>query len=557
MRRLPARPNVGHLKKQAKDLLNLYRRGDTEAIGRIRQALPAARGLTDAGIAGLGLRLHDMHSCIAREHGLPSWTDLKRLVEASTAAGVDAVVAGWLRLVYAADIAGGMNRERPQTAARMLQDHPALASGDPYLACAAGEEAVLRQAARDDAAWVNRPGGLLKLPPLVAVTHSTLVRLPVYRDRLHACARFLLQAGADPNGSVGSRWPPDSLDKPSDVYRLSALYGAAGRNHDAELTRLLLQAGADPNDGESLYHALESVACARFLLDAGARIAESNAMYRVLDLDSIAALRLLLAHGGNPNEPPPGPPTADWGSPLLWAIRRRRSAAHVEALLQAGADPLATTPDGTAAHVWASRFGLADVAGALRKAAGAAGPVPEAERFLAACAGADAAAAEGMLARSPQLLRGLSEAQLRLLPELAAGGCGEAVRVMVRLGWPIAVRGGDWSGSALNHAVFRGDAGLARFLLEHGASWKEEHGYGDNVSGTLGWASCNEPVEGGDWPGCAEALLDHGMPAPRPDPAGPDPAGDPAGSGTVVLDGRRKRFSEAVTEVLLEAARRS
>jgi hypothetical protein len=100
-------------------------------------------------------------------------------------------------------------------------------------------------------------------------------------------------------------------------------------------------------DGESLYHALESVACARLLLDAGARIVESNAMYRVLDLDSIAALRLLLAHGGNPSQPPPGPPTADWGSPLLWAIfrrigtvildgrRKRFSEAVAEVLLEA------------------------------------------------------------------------------------------------------------------------------------------------------------------------------------------------------------------------------
>ena len=35
---------------------------------------------------------------------------------------------------------------------------------------------------------------------------------------------------------------------------------------------------------------------------------------------------------------------------------------------------------------------------------------------------------------------------------------------------------------------------------------------GDNACGTLGWASLNEPVDGGDWVGCARALLDHGMP---------------------------------------------
>ena len=361
-------------------------------------------------------------------------------------------------------------------------------------------------------------------------------------------ARLLLQAGADPNQAVGSRWPPASLSEPSEEFRLSALYGATGRNHDPELTRLLLQAGADPNDGELLYHSLECVACAGLLLGEGARVAGSNAMYRVLDLDHIEALRLLLSRGGNPNEPPGGSPTADWGSPLLWAIRRRRSRAHIEALLQAGADSTARTPDGTRAYTWALRFGLSDVAELLREAGGVSELAPEAELLIAACARADAAAAEAILARRPDLVAELTEPQLRLLPELAAEGCGEAVRLMVRLGWPIATPGGDWSASALNHAVFRGDAGLARFLLEHGASWKEPHGYGDNVCGTLSWASCNEPVEGGDWVGCAEALVAHGMPSARPDPGNAE---------SVIVDGRRKRFSEEVTAFLLEAALRA
>ncbi|PSJ19586.1 hypothetical protein CVH10_22080, partial [Halomonas sp. ND22Bw] len=86
---------------------------------------------------------------------------------------------------------------------------------------------------------------------------------PAFRDRLRDCARLLLDAGADPNETIGSRWPPASLAAPAEDVRLSALYGAAGLNRDEGLTGLLLAAGADPNDGESLYHSLEEPACTR------------------------------------------------------------------------------------------------------------------------------------------------------------------------------------------------------------------------------------------------------------------------------------------------------
>jgi hypothetical protein len=58
----------------------------------------------------------------------------------------------------------------------------------------------------------------------------------------------------------------------------------------------------------------------------------------------------------------------------------------------------------------------------------------------------------------------------------------------------------------------------------------------------LGWASCTEPIEGGDWVGCAQALLEHGMPGAKPDPEDLE---------WVLIDGRRKRFSDEVSEVLL------
>ena len=57
-----------------------------------------------------------------------------------------------------------------------------------------------------------------------------------------------------------------------------------------------------------------------------------------------------------------------------------------------------------------------------------------------------------------------------------------------------------------------------------------------------GLSSCNEPVAGGDWVGRAQALMEHGLPRATLDPDDPD---------WVLIDGRRKRFSDEVKEVLL------
>lgn len=536
------RLNLDHLKKQAKQLIRLYRSRDAAAMARFRSTLPATAGLSDEDLSSRGLRLHDAQSCIAREHGFASWPDLKRYVEVQAVAQKERAVRvlHWLQLIYRGDVSNTSGRANLRVGLRMLAEDPGLVAGDPYLACAIGDEDALRQATQADPSWVNLSGGPLQLPALFAVTHSGLLRVEEFRERLHRSARLLIAAGADVNQRIYSRWPPASLEKPDMRYPLSTLYGAAGANHDLPLTRLLLDAGADPNDGESLYHSLENPACTRLLLEYGARIAESNAIYRSIDLEDDTALKLLLAHGGDPNEPARNAPLTDWGSPLTWAIYRRRPL-HVKALLDAGADPSRATREGLSPYRLALQFGLTEAA-ALLRAQTDAPEISDDERFVAACARGDEAEARAVATRRPDLPAALSTVQLRLLPDMAAAGADDVVRLMVRLGWPITVRGGDWDASALNLAVFSGNAALTRFLLEHGARWTEQHGHGDNACGTLSWASLNEPVEAGDWVGCARALLDHGMPRATAVPDDPE---------CVLIAGIRKQFSDEVTEELL------
>ena len=59
MKQLPNRPDLDLLKKQAKELLAAYRRGEADALTRFRDALPSAAGKDDRSISALDLRLHD------------------------------------------------------------------------------------------------------------------------------------------------------------------------------------------------------------------------------------------------------------------------------------------------------------------------------------------------------------------------------------------------------------------------------------------------------------------------------------------------------------------
>ena len=161
MNRLPDRPNLDHLKKQAKDLMRRYRDRSPEAIAQLRLVLPAAAGRTDDEIAALGLRLHDAQSCVARGYGFVSWSDLKQYVEAQSGSRDDraSLLRRWLAFVYAGDVDGrGIDRANPRLAARMLAENPDLPAGNPYLACAVGDEAALRAATEADPAWVDRAG---------------------------------------------------------------------------------------------------------------------------------------------------------------------------------------------------------------------------------------------------------------------------------------------------------------------------------------------------------------------------------------------------------------
>src|SRR5215472_14761727 len=79
-RRLPARPNLEHLRSQAKTLLAKLRDGDSEAAQTFIEHLPEASRLSPEQVRKHGFRLAAAQAAIACKSGFAAWPGLARHV---------------------------------------------------------------------------------------------------------------------------------------------------------------------------------------------------------------------------------------------------------------------------------------------------------------------------------------------------------------------------------------------------------------------------------------------------------------------------------------------
>src|SRR5216683_1701516 len=213
---LPERPDLGQLRRQAKELRDAARRGDAAAVERFSRHHPAAL----QGVASLA----SAQLVIARELGFASWPRLKAAIDSAADAGrrvqafVSAVIDG--RLHQARDIFGADPdiARRGLLAATVLGDAEAVRevlAADPAAAVAIDEER----------GW----------PPLLYACYSRWPQIDPGRESgMAEVVRLLLDAGASPNTNDGDRTR----------YR-SALRGSVELNNPG-ITEMLLDAGADP-----------------------------------------------------------------------------------------------------------------------------------------------------------------------------------------------------------------------------------------------------------------------------------------------------------------------
>src|SRR6476469_1989661 len=321
-RPLPVSPDLGQLKRQAKDLLRDARDADPTALSRFR-ILPSLQDASADHLARASLALHDAQSVIARAHGFTSWNALRERVEELTL-DFDAAAR---EFVHAA------TDGRSSRAERLLAMYPRIAGATFHTALLLGDAATVESHLAHRPALALERGGPRDWEPLHYVCHDSLGRSSVANaEGLVAIARHLLALGADANTRFP--WPHHGVHRP-------VLWGATRETRLPALAELLLASGADPNDGVTLPMAASA--------------------------GDVETLELLRAHGASPNQA-----WASDGAAAIYAILHwSRTPVGVQWLLEHGADPdpVFAANGETPLHVAAQQWDVAMVESLVRHGA--------------------------------------------------------------------------------------------------------------------------------------------------------------------------------------------
>jgi ankyrin repeat protein len=362
----------------------------------------------------------------------------------------------------------------------ILAANPEIADTDIYTASILGDDAAVRRFLEADPANASVKGGPRGWDALTHLCFSRYLRLDRARSAgFVRAASALLDAGASANTGFY-----DETHTPQPAWE-SALYGAAGVAHHAELTRLLLERGADPNDEEVPYHAPETFdnAVLRVLVESGRLNDDSLAtlLLRKADWHDYDGIKYLLEHGARPNRNGRWPHSA-----LHQAIRRDNSLKIIELMLEHGADATAKGgQDGKSAIAIAARRGRRDVF-KLLATRGIAVELQGAERLVAACAMNDGSAVRSIAECEPALVREILTQGGTLIAEFAGNGNTEGVRSLLDLGANVGslYETGDGyfgiapNSTALHVAAWRAQHAAVRFLIERGAPIDVKDGKG-------------------------------------------------------------------------------
>jgi len=480
---LPAHPNLDQLRHQAKELLRAAKAGEADALNEIRMH----SGPVTLDAAQLA---------IARRYGFASWAKLKAAVEARNVELAAQAIAFCQASV-----------NRLGVAVRMLAATPELADYSFATAVVLGDVTRVAEELRRDPSLATRSDPRWAWSPLHLACASRWCQLdPARAEGLRAIAQLLLDAGVDPTATTtGARahWTPLRC------VVASANSGPSNR----PLAELLLDRGAVPDDHD-LYlagfahdrHELLPLLLAHV---PNPRKTIEQAPAAPISNNDIESVRLLLEAGADPRRyrDDDGRPV-----PIVWAaIRADCGAGLLDLLLAHDADPNGVGPDGHTPVRLAAAAGRTAVCELLRRH-GADDQAPTFDLFLSACLRADRAEAQRHLTDDPSLLQRLGELEHAALVRAAKSGRGDAVALMLDLGFPIESRGDD-GGTALHAAAYAGSTNTVRLLLERGADIEARDTSWNSTP--LEWASVGSGYQpdddpAADWIGTVRTLLEHG-----------------------------------------------
>jgi len=441
---LPDDPDLGQLRKQAKDFQRALRAGAPEAL-----ALAAELG------APAGAQLSTAQLVVARMYRFPSWPALVRHV------GVIAEHRRYPdRVEPSDDPATEFLRRACLTYGTSDVEHgavPTPPAGDVWVAAACADVEALERLLAADPGLATRLGGPHRWPPITYLAYArhdpTLTA-----DAVRGAVQVLLRHGADPDS--GYLW--HGLTTPFTL--LTGAFGGGELGQPAHsqgtvLARALLAAGADPNDGQALYNRMFRPADdhLELLFECGLGTGDGGPWRRRLG-DATDSPETMLR------------------KQLGWAVTH--GFEHRVALLaDHGVDLVAPLPGwgamrGSTPYEAAVTSGQFAIAEWLVDHGVAAPPLDVTQQVLAAVLAGDRAAVDGLGADAVATARA---ARPGLVVWAAVHGSTAAVTLAVELGWDVSARartdtpGDDEWETALHHAAGNGDVAMARLLLELGA----------------------------------------------------------------------------------------
>ena len=453
-RDLPANPDITHLRKQAKDLLRDFERGEPTAVGRFR-ALGARFG------PGKPPKLADAQRLVARDYGFASWTKLKAHVEA-LGASPDPVRAA-------------MEAFHGDDARRLKQ---------------------LLRAHTELRALVNRPlPGLAfdSVPIVVAATRGNREMVDV-----------LLDAGADINGrshwwaggfgvldSCEPSFAPYLIERGATVDANAAARLGMRDALESLVTRDPGVVHARGGDGQTPLHVAASADIAALLVDHGADIdaldvdhESTPAQYAIGDRQDVA--RYLVSRGCRTDILM----AAALGD--LELVRRHLELApeSIRTTVSPRYFPMKNPRAGGTIYIWtleanmtphqaARRFRHDDVFAFLMSR------TPDELKVAIAGQLADTQLMRSLLANDPRLVQRLTTEQRAGLVNAAQSERLDAVRAMLEAGWPVDARG-QHGATALHWAAYHGDPRLVTEILRFAPPLEARDADFDGTP--LGWA---------------------------------------------------------------------